>query len=56
MAKALSMHPKLIVSDISMPEMNGIELCKKIKADARTAHIPMILLTALTTEEDQLAG
>jgi signal transduction histidine kinase/ligand-binding sensor domain-containing protein/DNA-binding response OmpR family regulator len=54
--KALSMHPKLIVSDISMPEMNGIELCKKIKADARTAHIPIILLTALTTEEDQLAG
>lgn len=54
--KALSMHPKLIVSDISMPEMNGIELCKKIKADVRTAHIPIILLTALTTEEDQLAG
>jgi DNA-binding response OmpR family regulator len=54
--KALSMHPKLIVSDISMPEMNGIELCKKIKADARTAFIPVILLTALTTEEDQLAG
>jgi signal transduction histidine kinase/ligand-binding sensor domain-containing protein/DNA-binding response OmpR family regulator len=54
--KALSMHPKLIVSDISMPEMNGIELCKKIKADPRTAHIPVILLTALTTEEDQLAG
>ena len=54
--KALSMHPKLIVSDISMPEMNGIQLCKKIKADARTAHIPIILLTALTAEEDQLAG
>ncbi|MFA6084081.1 two-component regulator propeller domain-containing protein [Mucilaginibacter sp.] len=54
--KALAMHPKLIVSDISMPEMNGIELCKKIKADARTAQIPVILLTALSTEEDQLAG
>jgi signal transduction histidine kinase/ligand-binding sensor domain-containing protein/DNA-binding response OmpR family regulator len=54
--KALSMHPKLIVSDISMPEMNGIELCKKIKADTRTAQIPVILLTALTTDEDQLAG
>jgi signal transduction histidine kinase/ligand-binding sensor domain-containing protein/DNA-binding response OmpR family regulator len=54
--KALSMHPKLIVSDISMPEMNGIDLCKKIKADARTSFIPVILLTALTTEEDQLAG
>ncbi|AMR33624.1 hybrid sensor histidine kinase/response regulator [Mucilaginibacter sp. PAMC 26640] len=54
--KALAMHPKLIVSDISMPVMNGIELCKKIKADSRTAEIPVILLTALGTEEDQLAG
>jgi signal transduction histidine kinase/ligand-binding sensor domain-containing protein/DNA-binding response OmpR family regulator len=54
--KALAIHPKLIVSDISMPEMNGIELCKKIKADERTAEIPVILLTALGTEEDQLAG
>jgi signal transduction histidine kinase/ligand-binding sensor domain-containing protein/DNA-binding response OmpR family regulator len=54
--KALAMHPKLIVSDISMPVMNGIDLCKKVKADTRTAEIPVILLTALGTEEDQLAG
>ena len=39
-----------------MPEMNGIELSKKIKADSRTAQIPIILLTALSTEHDQLAG
>jgi len=39
-----------------MPEMNGLELCKKIKADNRTAQIPIILLTALTAEHDQLAG
>lgn len=54
--KALSMHPKLIVSDISMPEMNGIDLCKKIKADPRTAFIPVIILTALIAEGDQLTG
>jgi signal transduction histidine kinase/ligand-binding sensor domain-containing protein/DNA-binding response OmpR family regulator len=54
--KALALHPKLIVADISMPEMTGLEMCKKIKGDSRTAHIPVILLTALTTEEDQLAG
>jgi signal transduction histidine kinase/ligand-binding sensor domain-containing protein/CheY-like chemotaxis protein/AraC-like DNA-binding protein len=54
--KALSNHPKLIVSDISMPVMSGIELCLKIKADKRTCHIPVILLTALTGEEDQLKG
>ncbi len=54
--KALGLHPKLIVSDIGMPEMNGLELCKKIKGDSRTAQIPIILLTALSAEHDQLAG
>ncbi|WP_345954898.1 two-component regulator propeller domain-containing protein [Mucilaginibacter sp. PAMB04168] len=54
--KALSSHPNLIVSDISMPYMDGIELSRKIKSDKRTAHIPVILLTALTREEEQLKG
>ncbi len=54
--RALARHPELIVSDISMPYMDGIELCKKLKADKRTNHIPVILLTALTGESDQLKG
>jgi DNA-binding response OmpR family regulator len=54
--KALAVHPQLIVSDISMPEMNGIELSRKLKSDKRTSHIPVILLTALTGEEEQLKG
>jgi signal transduction histidine kinase/ligand-binding sensor domain-containing protein/DNA-binding response OmpR family regulator len=54
--KALALHPNLIVSDVSMPEMNGLDLCKKIRGDSRTTHIPIILLTALTEEEDQLIG
>ncbi len=54
--KALALHPNLIVSDISMPEMDGIELCMKIKQDARTTHIPVILLTALIGEDKQLKG
>jgi DNA-binding response OmpR family regulator len=54
--KTLTHHPQLIVSDISMPEMDGIQFCQKIKADKRTMHIPIILLTALTGEDDQLTG
>lgn len=55
-AKTLSAHPDLIVSDISMPEMNGIEFCIKVRQDSRTSHIPVILLTALTGEDHQLKG
>jgi signal transduction histidine kinase/ligand-binding sensor domain-containing protein/DNA-binding response OmpR family regulator len=54
--KALACHPQLIVSDISMPYMSGIELSQKIKTDKRTSHIPMILLTAFSGEEDQIKG
>lgn len=54
--KVLSSHPQLVVSDISMPQVSGIELCKKIKSDKRSSHIPVLLLTALTGEEDQLLG
>jgi signal transduction histidine kinase/DNA-binding response OmpR family regulator len=54
--KALFYHPSIIVSDISMPEMTGTELCKKLKTDSRTTQIPVILLTALTGEEQELMG
>lgn len=54
--KVLAMQPNLVVSDVSMPGLTGTELCKKIKADKRTAAIPVILLTALVAEEEQLEG
>lgn len=54
--KTLSNHPQLILTDISMPEMDGIELVNKLKSDKRTCHIPVILLTAMTGQEQQLKG
>ncbi|TKB96606.1 hybrid sensor histidine kinase/response regulator transcription factor [Pedobacter cryotolerans] len=54
--KTLSAHPQLVVTDISMPEMDGIELSQKIKNDKRTSHIPVILLTAISGENDQIKG
>lgn len=53
---ALAQHPHLIVSDITMPEMDGIQLSRKIKGDKRTNQIPVILLTALSSEEEQIKG
>lgn len=52
--KALAIQPDLIVSDISMPNMNGIELCEKIRKDERTCKMPVILLTAMAGEAGEL--
>jgi len=54
--KVKHLNPDLVVSDIMMPLMDGIELARKIKTETLTAHIPIILLTAMGNEEKQLEG
>lgn len=54
--QAFQEMPALIVSDIMMPEMDGIEMMKILKNDIRTSHIPIILLTAKTSPLDQEEG
>jgi signal transduction histidine kinase/DNA-binding response OmpR family regulator len=54
--KAHDLSPDLIISDITMPKMNGIDLCRQLKSELATSHIPIILLTARTTSIHELEG
>jgi CheY-like chemotaxis protein len=49
--EAVNHLPDIIISDIMMPEMDGIEMCKELKNNVKTSHIPILLLTAKTAEE-----
>ena len=48
--------PDIIISDVLMPEMDGVAFCQKIKENPRTSHIPFVLLTAIATEDSKIDG
>ena len=55
-ALALEHIPDIIITDIMMPKVDGLELCNTLKSNTTTNHIPIVILTALNEEEDLLAG
>lgn len=55
-AQAQELIPDIIISDLIMPEKDGYEVCASLKQDERTSHIPIILLTAKSTQQDKIQG
>jgi two-component system cell cycle response regulator len=54
--KAVAEEPDVILMDVMMPKMDGVEACRQLKFDPRTEHIPIVLVTALNEREDRLRG
>lgn len=56
LAEARTRQPSLIVLDLMLPDTDGFEVCRRLKAEQNTAQIPIVMLTALSDEEHQRKG
>ena len=56
LAKVEAENPDIILLDVMMPEMDGFEVCRRLKQDVRTAHIPVVMVTALSELSDRVQG
>ncbi len=54
--QALETVPDIVLCDVMMPEMDGLELCRRLKADRKTSHVPIVLLTARAGQNNKLEG
>lgn len=55
-AAAIDRHPDIVLLDVMMPGMDGFECCRRLRADPRTRHIPVVMVTALSDTQDRLRG
>src|SRR6185503_9985061 len=56
LAKAAALMPDLILLDVMMPEMDGFEVCQRLRADPLLAEVPVIMITALDGRDSHLSG
>lgn len=54
--KARAMHPDFILTDVMMPEMDGLSMVREIKSDTNTSHIPIVILSAKASMDDRIEG
>src|ERR1017187_9592616 len=56
LAKIAARLPDVILLDVMMPQMDGFEVCRRLKTDSKTAHIPILMVTALSDRKERLMG